>query len=105
MTPTEFLPQVYDELRKLMAAKLACERPGHTLNVTDAVFSPDGRRLATCSPDQTIRLWDLSTGQEILKLRDFWGVRSLRFVSDGRRLMGASFDGKIHVWDATPLPE
>jgi RNA polymerase sigma factor (TIGR02999 family) len=37
MKPTELLPQVYDELRKLGAAKLAGERPGHTLDATALV--------------------------------------------------------------------
>ncbi|MBI3409852.1 MAG: RNA polymerase subunit sigma [Planctomycetes bacterium] len=37
MTPDELLPQVYDELRKLAAAKLAGERPGHTLDATGLV--------------------------------------------------------------------
>jgi RNA polymerase sigma factor (TIGR02999 family) len=37
MTPAELLPQVYDELRKLAAAKLAGERPGHTLDATALV--------------------------------------------------------------------
>ena len=72
----------------------------------DAEFTPDGLRLATTgSFDQTVRLWDLSTGQEILKLDDAVGVDSVRFVSDGRRLIGATGDGRIRVWDATPLPE
>ena len=31
------LPQVYGELRKLAAAKLACENPGHTYNATALV--------------------------------------------------------------------
>ena len=43
---------------------------GHTLLVSDVAFSPDGLRLATASNDQTVRLWDLTTGQEILKLVD-----------------------------------
>jgi hypothetical protein len=30
MNPAELLPQVYHELRKLAAAKLASENPGHT---------------------------------------------------------------------------
>jgi RNA polymerase sigma factor (TIGR02999 family) len=37
MTPDEVLPQVYDELRKLAAAKLADERAGHTLDATGLV--------------------------------------------------------------------
>ncbi|HEV3313217.1 MAG TPA: hypothetical protein VG815_22125 [Chloroflexota bacterium] len=78
---------------------------GHTLNVTDVVFSPDGQRLATSSVDRTIRVWDLTAGQEILKLSDLAGAVSLRFVSDGRRLIGASMDRTVRIWDATPLPE
>ena len=34
MTPDELLPQVYDELRKLAAAKLAHEKPAQTLQAT-----------------------------------------------------------------------
>src|SRR5919199_6555955 len=34
---TELLPLVYDELRKLAAARLAAESPGHTLDPTALV--------------------------------------------------------------------
>ena len=37
MTPGELLPQVYEELRKLAAAKLAGEKPGYTLDATALV--------------------------------------------------------------------
>jgi RNA polymerase sigma factor (TIGR02999 family) len=37
MKPAELLPQVYDELRKLAAAKIAGEKPGHTLDATALV--------------------------------------------------------------------
>jgi RNA polymerase sigma factor (TIGR02999 family) len=37
MNPAELLPQVYDELRKLAAAKLASEKPGQTLDATALV--------------------------------------------------------------------
>jgi RNA polymerase sigma factor (TIGR02999 family) len=37
MKPAELLSQVYDELRKLAAAKLAGEKPGHTLDATALV--------------------------------------------------------------------
>ena len=32
-------------------------------------FSPDGSRLATCCSDHTVRLWDVSTLQEVCELR------------------------------------
>ena len=73
-------------------------------------FSPDGLRLATASGDVTVRIWDLGTGQEILKLSD--GVDNvintmgmIRFNSDGCRLIGTARDRRIRVWDATPLSE
>ena len=37
VTPAELLPLVYDELRKLAAAKLAAEQPGQTLDATALV--------------------------------------------------------------------
>src|SRR5262245_14347784 len=33
----DLLPLVYDELRKLAAARMACEAPGHTLDATALV--------------------------------------------------------------------
>ena len=37
MTPAELLPQVYDELRKLAAAKMRHEADDHTLDATALV--------------------------------------------------------------------
>lgn len=43
----ELLPLVYDELRKLAAAKMAVEAPGHTLNATSLVHEAYMRLLAS----------------------------------------------------------
>jgi RNA polymerase sigma factor (TIGR02999 family) len=48
MNPADFLPQVYDELRKLAAAKLAGENPGQTLDAT-ALVHEAWLRLADAS--------------------------------------------------------
>ena len=37
MKPDDILPQVYEQLRKLAAAKLASEKPGQTLDATGLV--------------------------------------------------------------------
>jgi WD40 repeat protein/serine/threonine protein kinase len=87
-----------DDLRELARLK------GHTLMVTDVAFHPDGQRLATASDDATVRVWDLSLGQQTLKLPT-GKVSNLRFISDGRRLLTTSFDLELRVWDASPLPE
>jgi RNA polymerase sigma factor (TIGR02999 family) len=47
-SPRDLLPQVYDELRRLAAAKLAQERPGQTLQAT-ALVHDAWLRLAEAS--------------------------------------------------------
>ncbi len=39
---------------------------GHTGPVLSAAFSPDGARIVTGSSDETAKVWDASTGQELV---------------------------------------
>lgn len=50
MNPRDLLPLVYDQLRKLAAAKLASEKPGQTLDAT-ALVHEAWLRLANASVD------------------------------------------------------
>jgi WD40 repeat protein len=79
---------------------------GHSLPVQMVAFSPDGQRLAGGGVDKTVKIWDLTTGQEILMLKGHTSkITSLHFVSEGRRLMSTDLDGTVRTWDATPLPD
>ncbi|MGD2178569.1 MAG: BTAD domain-containing putative transcriptional regulator, partial [Anaerolineae bacterium] len=73
---------------------------GHTDDVWDAQWSPDGRTIATTSYDGTARTWDALTGQQQLALEHPAGVRFLAWSPDGTRLVTTCQDRFARVWDA-----
>ncbi|KYC40485.1 hypothetical protein WA1_25520 [Scytonema hofmannii PCC 7110] len=79
---------------------------GHTDFLFSVVFSPDGRTIASSSADQTIRLWDVSTGQCLKVLKGHTGtVTRAIFSPDGHLLASSSYDRTIKLWDvATGQP-
>jgi RNA polymerase sigma factor (sigma-70 family) len=83
-------------------ARMGTVRLRHGGKVEMIALFPDGRTLAAASRDQTLRLWDLTTGRELHRFPDHPG--SLRFLAlspDGTTLAsGVSPPGIIHFWEA-----
>ena len=66
---------------------------GHTAEVNSAVFSPDGKWIATASSDGTVQMWEASTGKAVAELRGHMAeVNSAVFSPDGKWVATASSD-------------
>ena len=68
---------------------------GHPVEVYDAVFSPDGKRLATASVDKTAKVWTFASGRELAALAGHANrIQRIAFSPNGGRLATASWEPK-----------
>jgi WD40 repeat protein len=74
---------------------------GHRGGVIAVAFSPDGQRVASASGDQTVRLWNPTSGDTIHILGHSDQVWGVAFSPDGQRVASASWDQTVRLWDAT----
>jgi WD40 repeat protein len=75
---------------------------GHSGWVTGVAFSPNGLRLASSSWDQTVKLWDVATGQGLGNIAgEIKGVEALAFSDDGHWLAAETYTNSVALWDVT----
>lgn len=73
---------------------------GHSGSVYLAVFSPDGKTLASGSYDNTVKLWQVQTGALMQTLSGHsQGVPAIAFSPDGKTLASGSRDTTVKLWD------
>lgn len=97
------IPGVSGEVRLLRAADFS---PVHLLGrstdvVHDVAFRPDGQQVAAAFADQSIRIYDVASGTEKLKLESHadW-VMAVAWNADGSRLVSASRDKTAKLFDS-----
>ncbi|MDE2887843.1 MAG: hypothetical protein OXR72_06480 [Gemmatimonadota bacterium] len=72
---------------------------GHTHWVFNVLFSPDGRVVASGSYDNTMRLWDVATGEALNTLSHPSAINSVSFSPDGTTVASGADDNNVHLWN------
>lgn len=98
-SPSTIIPADSNAIKDFYYPKPVCNFLGHTRGLACVQIYPDMLTIASGGNDQTIRMWDVASG-ECRKIIDAHRdlVRSLHFASG--RLISGSYDLSIKVWDA-----
>jgi WD40 repeat protein len=81
--------------------------PTHGTYLYDAAWSPDGTRVAVVSDNGSARIWDASTGEELLTLQGYLSTpfplttSGAAWSPDGTRIVTRTADHTARVWDTT----
>jgi WD40 repeat protein/mono/diheme cytochrome c family protein len=74
---------------------------GHRDYVYQVAISHDGKRLASCGYDKSIRVWDVESGRTLSVLREHTdAVFAVAFSSDDAWVASGAGDRSVKVWDA-----
>lgn len=92
-----------NEYLKMWDAKTYQEKQvlkGHEGFVSALAYSANGALIASGSRDNTVRLWNARTGQEVGSSGSIDYLTSLAFSPDGKSLASGSGDKQVRLWNA-----
>uniref|UniRef100_UPI00398F0A47 telomerase protein component 1-like n=1 Tax=Pristiophorus japonicus TaxID=55135 RepID=UPI00398F0A47 len=72
---------------------------GHGDRITGCALSPDGKHLATCSWDQTVKVWVVVTGKLNVALTNPHPLNCVTFHPEGQLLATGSWDRTVKIWN------
>lgn len=76
---------------------------GHQSQIYGVAWSPDGKRVASCSFDKSIKIWEIATKRELrsipVDVKDVV-VYGVTFTADGKSLLACYSDGLIRQFEA-----
>jgi WD40 repeat protein len=82
-------------------AKVRHRLQGHTETVRSISLCPGERLIASGSDDNTVRVWEVATGQQVRVLEGHTGlVRSVAWSRNGQYIASGSLDKTVRVWEA-----
>ena len=75
---------------------------GHVNCVSSVAFSSDGMWIVSGSFNDSVRVWDTTTGVVMKMLEGHSDiVTSVAFSKDGTQIVSGSFDNSVRIWDTT----
>jgi eukaryotic-like serine/threonine-protein kinase len=92
----------FDYVRGLCSGGSRLTLKGHTGPVKTLAMSADGKRIVSGgSWDQTVKVWNADSGQEILSFRPHAAnIFGVAISGDGKRIVTSGNDMTVNVWDA-----
>ena len=73
---------------------------GHSISVQSVTISPDGKTIVSGSSDETIKIWDIQSGECLNTLYGHsYSVESVAISPDGKTIVSGSGNGTIKIWD------
>ncbi|MFC4066747.1 nSTAND1 domain-containing NTPase, partial [Actinoplanes subglobosus] len=91
--------EAVDSLHNAVAQPIVSTLAGYTEPVSAVAYSPDGTHLASTGNEETVRVWDLTTGTFRTLTGHTSGVSAVAYSPDGRQLATGSGDSTVLVWD------
>jgi WD40 repeat protein/tRNA A-37 threonylcarbamoyl transferase component Bud32 len=77
---------------------------GHSGRVNGVCFTSDNKRLLSVGHfDRTMRLWELTRGQELLTLSHSWPVHAVAIDPKGRMIVTAGEHRSGQIWNTAPI--
>jgi WD40 repeat protein len=80
---------------------------GHSKEVYAVGWSPDGKLIASGSGDETVQVWEASSGTKVLNYQGHSHrigkglVQAVMWSPDGKYLVSGSWDKSVRIWDAS----
>ena len=70
--------------------------------ISSLVYTPDGKTLVSGGDDGTVRLWEVKSGREMLRIQDYYDASDgVAVAPDGKTAAALGSDHLVHLWDMT----